>query len=151
MAISMQWLFGHSLLNGDKLEQHVVDSNQLQRQLCSKARKRLSFPRNNDSSNPQESPRKHTKRVTFSGITVHSSPRGHEHTVSYASGHDNEVSTLTFTSSESIVIVTSTVRQPKDSSIAPNRLSSPTTQGPLKHAKTSSTAGNLILLPSKPL
>ena len=148
MAISIQWLFGHSSLNGDQSEGHVVDSNQPQRQLRSKARKRLSRTRNNDSSKPRESPRKHTKRVTFSGITVHSNP------VSYASGPDNEISTLTFTSSsESFVIVSSTVRQPgtykEDSGAGPNRSSSPTAQGPRKHAKASSTLGDLILLPGK--
>jgi hypothetical protein len=152
MAISIQWLFGHSSLTGDPLEEHVVDSNQLQRQLRSKARKRLSLTRNNDASNPRESPRKHTKRVTFSGITVHSNPRGHEQRVSYASGHDNEISTLTFTSSsESIVIVSSTVRPgaaPIRSS-SPAKLTTPTTQGPRKHAKASSTVADLILLPSK--
>lgn len=157
MAISIQWLFGRSSLNGDQLEEHVVDSNQLQRQLRSKTRKRRSLTRNNDSSNPPESPRKHTKRITFSGITVYSNPRGHEQRVSYASGHDNEISTLTFTSSsESIVIVSSTVRQPgaykEDFGAAPIRSSSPaklTTQGPRKHAKASSTVADLILLPSK--
>lgn len=149
--MSIQWLLADSSLGGDRLQD---TTSQLQRRLRSKAYDRLSLPPNYGSSIRGESRRRHAKRVTFATITVESKSQENEQAVSYISKRvDHDATSLTSVST-SILTVSSTASHSgadeEDPSIAPNllpfreKLTSPTTPRLCKHAKATSTRGDLL-------